>query len=189
PLGEGLRGVGGGRALLEHILGVGDALARRADGRDLGREDLIPVQEHLDPVAGHHRVTGVRDEGGAEGGLSHLERGQLQMGLDVAAPPAGQRQCQKRAGGDRGSAAHSRRSCSMRSSVAGCVLRKPPPPSDPPDEFISQVRVLIMRSLFRPTRCKSSTPWRSAAYSSLRLYLLWMRAPATGTTRPAPGMI
>ncbi len=94
PLGQGLRGLGRGRAFLEDVLGVGDALAGGADGRDLGREDLIAVQQHLDPVAADDGVAGVGHHGGPEGRLPHLERRQLQVGLHARAPAPRQQECQ-----------------------------------------------------------------------------------------------
>ena len=167
------RGGRGGLALLEDVLGVGDGPPGGADGRELGREDLLPVQQDVHAIARHHRRAGVRHQGGLERGLTHRERGELEVGLDVIAGRAQDQQ------GDRGeqsarespeaARAHSLRRTSIRSSVAGCVLRKPPPPPFDPDEAISQVSVSIMSSFGRPIRLRRSTPWRSAAYSSLRL--------------------
>jgi len=161
-LGEGLGGVGRGRAFLEDVLRVGDALARGADEVELGREDLVAVQQHVDAVPADDRAARVPDQGGPERRLRDPEVGDLQMGLDV---PASARQEE---GGQQWEyhpspdwappphPTHSRRSSSIRSPVAGWVLRKPPPLS--PDVFISQVSVLIITSLLRPTRWSSSTP-------------------------------
>src|SRR5512146_383143 len=56
---------------------------------------------------------------------------------------------------------------SIRSSVAGCVAKKPPPPA--PSTRISHVSVVAMICLpSRPVSCRSSAPWRSAAYSASR---------------------
>src|SRR5207249_8426606 len=56
----------------------------------------------------------------------------------------------------------------IRSSVPGCVAKKPPPLA--PSVWVSQVSVLIMTSLEYPARLRMSTPWRSAWYSSRWLY-------------------
>lgn len=156
---ERLRGVGGGRPLLEDVLRVGDGLAGGPDHLELGREDLLAIQQHLDAVPSDHRAAGESDEGGPERGLRDPQTGQIEVRLDVGA--AGQEDDQAGGGDDPPAPppshrAHSLRSTSMRSPVAGCVLRKPPPPS--PSVFISQVSVPIMTSLLRPTRWSSSTP-------------------------------
>ncbi len=82
---ERLSGVGGGRALLEDVLRIGDGLAGGLDRRELGREDLLAVQQDVDPVTSYHRPAGVPDERGAERGLRDLEIRQLDVGRDVAA--------------------------------------------------------------------------------------------------------
>ena len=47
-----LRDLHADRALLIEVLGVCNRLARRADGFERGREDLIAVQQHVNRVAG-----------------------------------------------------------------------------------------------------------------------------------------
>src|SRR6185503_11044606 len=127
---------------------------------ELGGKDLLAVEQDVDPVAAHHRAARVPYEGRAERGLVDPEIGQLQVRLDVAAARQQQEEAED---GDHvvrpppTRSAHSLRRTSMRSPVSGCVLRKPPPPP-PPSALISQVRVLIITSLFRPTRLSRSTP-------------------------------
>jgi hypothetical protein len=121
---QGLSSLRRGRALFEHVLRVGDGLAGGPDHLELRGEDLLSVQEDVDPVASDHRPAGVADERGPEGRLGDAEIGDLEVGLDVVA--AGERQ--EKAGdgqpvGRRPSPhrVHSRRRTSMRSPVSdGC---------------------------------------------------------------------
>ena len=78
--------VAGRLAVFEDVLGVVDRPARAAYRGQLGREDLLTVQQDLHTIAADHRRPGVRAEGRRERRLLDVERWQLQMRTDTRAP-------------------------------------------------------------------------------------------------------
>ena len=72
-------------AVLEDVLGVGDRPPGFTDGGQLGRKDLLAVQEDAHPVAADHAGPGVSAESRRERGLRHVERGKLEVGRDTRA--------------------------------------------------------------------------------------------------------
>jgi hypothetical protein len=90
--GERARDVVGRLTFLEDVLGIVDGLPRVLDELELRGEDLVAVQEHVDPIAGHDGSLGVAGDRGGECGLADLERGQGQVRLHVSTPGEGDRQ-------------------------------------------------------------------------------------------------
>src|SRR5438445_732826 len=70
------------RAVFEDVLGVIDRPARLANHRELGREDLLAVQQDLHSVTADDGRPGVGAEGRRERRLLDVERRQLEMWRD-----------------------------------------------------------------------------------------------------------
>jgi hypothetical protein len=66
PLGEGVGEPVGDPRLLEDVLNQGDRRPRARDGREHGREELVPILENLDAVSGSNGCAGVRFDGRIE---------------------------------------------------------------------------------------------------------------------------
>ena len=72
-LGQRARHVVGGLTFLEDVLGVVDRLRRVLDELELRREDLVAVQEDVDPIARHDGGLGIAGDRGGECRVADLE--------------------------------------------------------------------------------------------------------------------